>query len=85
MTAPAAPEPRLCPLCHRPNHCGALAGPDGAARCWCHDVKVPAALLARVPATERDRACICRDCIEAFSRDASPARQESRENSRPAA
>jgi len=74
MTAASA-APRLCPLCHRPNRCGALAGPEGAENCWCHRAHVPAALLARVPAAERGQACVCRDCIEAFARaDPPPAR-----------
>ncbi len=73
MSAALTPETRLCPLCRRPNHCGALSGAEGAKRCWCHDVKVPAALLARVPAEERGKACVCRECVEAFLRETPPA------------
>lgn len=63
-TALPAPSAKTCPLCHRPNACGA-AGPSRP--CWCFSVAVPPALLACVPAADRDAACICRDCIAAFS------------------
>ncbi len=53
-----------CPLCGQPNECqlctaGAYKGP-----CWCAKVEIPSAVLARVPVELRNRACICRDCIE---------------------
>jgi len=55
-----------CPFCHRANHCEApTAGPHG--RCWCFDLKVPAALLAQLPESQRNTACICRECIVAFT------------------
>lgn len=55
-------DERLCPLCRQPNACGAAS-----ARCWCFDVVVPPALLARVPQAQRGRACICRNCIAAYA------------------
>lgn len=61
---PTPPDPSICPLCRRPNRCGALSGaPDGADRCWCHRTRVPPGLLARVPEPLRGLACICPDCI----------------------
>jgi hypothetical protein len=30
--------------------------------CWCADVNVDPAALARVPETERNRSCLCRSC-----------------------
>lgn len=48
-------------------------------RCWCFRVEIPAALLARVPEAWRNRACICRQCVEDFhseARRATPVRAE---------
>ncbi len=66
-----APDARRCPLCGRDNRCGELAGTGaGGGRCWCFELKVPAELLARVPAAARGKACVCRGCVEAFQREA---------------
>jgi hypothetical protein len=35
------------------------------ARCWCEDVTIAAAALARVPDEERGLACLCRQCATA--------------------
>lgn len=51
-----------CPLCHRPNACGA----GRASGCWCDAVIFPRALLAWLPPEARDRACVCRACLESF-------------------
>lgn len=68
MTAPL-PQPLnapLCPLCGRPNACGAAAEGRFDVACWCTTVRFPPELLARVPAGSRGQACICRACVEAF-------------------
>ena len=68
-------DPARCPLCGRPNGCRlAAAGFTAAAParadelpqepCWCFSMRFPAALLARVPEHARNRACICRACLE---------------------
>ncbi len=62
-----APNPSTCPLCGRPNRCGACSN---AVPCWCAEIVIPAELIARVPPESRDRACICRLCVEEFHRDA---------------
>lgn len=52
----------LCPLCGSENLCGmALA----SGKCWCEDVNFTPELLARVPETARDKACICQRCAVA--------------------
>lgn len=66
----AAPLPNLrCPLCGGPNDCA----PAGCGRfdvdCWCSQARIPAALLDRVPAEQRDLACICRRCVDAVRGD----------------
>jgi prepilin-type N-terminal cleavage/methylation domain-containing protein/prepilin-type processing-associated H-X9-DG protein len=62
-------DPAVCPLCGGANGCQ-LCTPDvykGA--CWCARVEMPAELLARVPENLRNRACICRACVEKFHRE----------------
>jgi prepilin-type N-terminal cleavage/methylation domain-containing protein/prepilin-type processing-associated H-X9-DG protein len=34
--------------------------------CWCEEVEIPAGLLALVPAEARNRACICRLCVDKY-------------------
>ena len=48
-----------CPLCGGPNECGRAAGLE---ECWCKTPRIPASVLAQVPAEARDRVCICRAC-----------------------
>src|SRR5690349_9342570 len=36
--------------------------------CWCASQEIPATLIARVPDALRDRACICRACVEKYKR-----------------
>lgn len=69
---PPQPEPR-CPLCGRPNNCAAARTASFDSPCWCEDATFSADLLARVPAAQAGRACICRACAEAASRPAGPA------------
>lgn len=57
-----------CPLCGRANACAASAAGCFDVACWCTTVTIPPALLARVPPEAVNRACICRDCVEAFRR-----------------
>lgn len=67
-------NPNLCPLCGGPNDCPPCAVNKNS--CWCARVEMPAALLARVPDTLRNRACICRDCVASFNRDSVPTQSQ---------
>jgi hypothetical protein len=51
--------PDLCPLCGESNACGMAAG---QGTCWCFTASVPAEVIERIPAEQRDRACVCRAC-----------------------
>ena len=55
----------LCPLCGGPNACVPAACGTFDRPCWCESAVFDAALLARVPAAERGRACVCADCVAA--------------------
>nr|WP_225782306.1 cysteine-rich CWC family protein [Xenophilus sp. Marseille-Q4582] len=79
--APApALHPAQCPLCGHGNHCGVQAAREAGrplqdAACWCMAVRVPASLVARVPAAARGRSCLCAACVAA-ARQADPAARE---------
>ncbi|MDD5139011.1 MAG: cysteine-rich CWC family protein [Verrucomicrobiales bacterium] len=68
MNAPQPDNPGLCPLCGGPNDCQRCSVAAVKGPCWCAQVEIPAALLARVPENLRNRACICRRCAESFNR-----------------
>ena len=55
----AAPQ---CPVCGQTNACAVAASGRFETACWCRDVTIGAAALARVPAALRGRACICSAC-----------------------
>jgi len=59
-------NPNRCPLCGGANECQMCSSTAGHGPCWCFTTEIPAALLARVPAAQRNRACICRHCVTAF-------------------
>jgi hypothetical protein len=63
-----APDPSRCPLCGTPNQCAMeterVTG-EPQPPCWCTQVQFPSAVLARVPASARAQACICRACARA--------------------
>jgi hypothetical protein len=59
-------EAGRCPLCGQPNECQLCADTAYKGPCWCAKVEIPRALFARVPVELRNRACICRTCIESF-------------------
>jgi prepilin-type N-terminal cleavage/methylation domain-containing protein/prepilin-type processing-associated H-X9-DG protein len=64
-------NPARCPLCGEPNECLLCATYPQKGPCWCMAEEVPAELLARVPERLRNRACICRSCVEKFRREKS--------------
>ena len=82
MNVPQFCDPSHCPLCGSMNGCQ-LCSPDAhKGSCWCVRVDIPDALLGRVSENFRNRACICKNCIEKFHREhqlsASPAPRASR-------
>ena len=62
-------NPGRCPLCGAANDCQMCSTAVHKGPCWCAQVDIPAALLARVPENLRDRACICINCVEKFQRE----------------
>ncbi|NDY91053.1 cysteine-rich CWC family protein [Ideonella livida] len=57
-----SPNACRCPLCGGPNGCTPATTGQWTADCWCTTVRIEAAVLARVPAAQAGRACVCRAC-----------------------
>jgi prepilin-type N-terminal cleavage/methylation domain-containing protein/prepilin-type processing-associated H-X9-DG protein len=62
-------NPNQCPLCCAANDCQLCSSAAHKGPCWCARVEMPDALLSRVPENLRNRACICRNCVEKFQRE----------------
>jgi prepilin-type N-terminal cleavage/methylation domain-containing protein/prepilin-type processing-associated H-X9-DG protein len=62
-------NPSKCPLCGAANGCQLCSPAAYKGSCWCARVEIPGELLARVPENFRNRACICRNCVEKFRRE----------------
>ncbi|MFO1488424.1 MAG: cysteine-rich CWC family protein [Verrucomicrobiota bacterium] len=58
-----------CPLCGQANQCQLCTGDAYKGSCWCLSLSIPDELLARVPAEQRNRACLCAGCVKAFHRE----------------
>ena len=54
-----------CPLCGAPNECAPALTGSFDTPCWCTEVRIDRAALARLPEHERNRACLCRRCAAA--------------------
>jgi hypothetical protein len=65
---PTDPPPLLplpahtCPLCGGPNGCAPASCGRFDVDCWCSRARIPADVLARIPADQRNRACVCARC-----------------------
>jgi prepilin-type N-terminal cleavage/methylation domain-containing protein/prepilin-type processing-associated H-X9-DG protein len=76
-------NPAQCPLCGAANGCQLCSPAAYKGQCWCAHEEISDELLARVPENLRNRACVCRPCIQKFqleqklsaTRPAHPARR----------
>ena len=59
-------NPAACPLCSGANACQLCSVHAFKGQCWCAREDLADELLARVPEQFRNRACICRPCVEKF-------------------
>ena len=62
------PDRSRCPLCARPNDCRLCTREAYKGTCWCEAMLLPQELLERVPLAQRDQACICARCVQAYHR-----------------
>ena len=56
----------VCPLCGNANSCQFCGVDAHKGPCWCANISIPEVLLARIPLEQRNRACICQDCVTRF-------------------
>jgi len=59
-------NPNQCPLCGGANECQLGSPAAFKVQCWCARVEMPETLLARIPGEFRNRACVCRQCVDQF-------------------
>lgn len=64
-----------CPLCGGPNACAPAACGRFDVDCWCSRARIPAEVLARIPAEQRMKACVCARCAAGEAETAAPASQ----------
>jgi len=56
-------DEKICPICGNTNNCR-----HGEGNCWCQNVVVPKKVLDMVPDDKKGKACICKSCIEKYSK-----------------
>ncbi|WP_416384877.1 cysteine-rich CWC family protein [Uliginosibacterium silvisoli] len=62
-SAPTQPKQNhACPLCGGPNGCAVAQSGSFDVPCWCREQKIDPAVLARIPAAQRNLSCICERC-----------------------
>lgn len=74
MNAMTPLPPEVCPLCGQANQCAMeIERATGRKQppCWCTQASFSAELLARLPDSARNQACICAACAAAAP-DAAP-------------
>ena len=82
MNQPQFFDPAKCPLCGGLNRCLLASSVAYKGPCWCAQEEIPEELLARVPETLRNRACVCRGCVEKYRNEKAFARLRPRQATR---
>jgi len=54
---------RICPLCGQDNNCQ-----HGQETCWCVNYEFPQHVLDMVPEDKKRKACVCKSCLEKYSK-----------------
>ena len=54
---------RICPLCGQDNNCQ-----HGEETCWCFNYEFPQHVLDMVPEDKKQKACVCKSCLEKYSK-----------------
>lgn len=54
---------KICPLCGQNNNCQ-----HGQGWCWCDSVKIPKYILDMIPDDKKGKACICKSCLEKYTK-----------------
>ncbi|NLU97198.1 hypothetical protein B6N13_03685 [Marinomonas sp. UCMA 3892] len=57
----------MCPFCLSDNACGVA----NIEPCWCFNIIVPREMLALLSSEQKDKMCVCRQCIDWYEKDRS--------------
>jgi hypothetical protein len=63
-------DPAKCPLCGQTNQCQLCTDHAYKGPCWCAKVKISQELLDQIPTDLKNKACICKACVEKSLREA---------------
>lgn len=55
-------EETICPLCGKENNC------KHNKDCWCVNFVVPNYIIEMIPEDKKDKACICKSCVEKYTK-----------------
>ncbi|MGP3790477.1 cysteine-rich CWC family protein [Pseudomonas sp. B392_1p] len=55
-------DSQCCPLCGQTNLCEAQRAIETGQPCWCFSSVIESAAVLRVPAQQRNQACLCHAC-----------------------
>ncbi|NQD93375.1 cysteine-rich CWC family protein [Pseudomonas sp. CrR25] len=58
------PTASTCPLCGQRNQCAQVESATPVQQCWCFDAHIARDVLDRLPAEQRNRACLCPRCAQ---------------------
>lgn len=64
----------VCPVCGGSNHCAPAAAGTFDVECWCTKAIIRPEALARVPANQIDKACLCPRCAAGLEASGSASR-----------
>ena len=53
-----------CPFCKKNNNCQV-----NEASCWCSKTPIPKELIELLPSNREIKSCICKECVENFTKD----------------
>lgn len=53
-----------CPCCGQLNQCAQATSTTPVTDCWCFSARIAPERLASLPATVRNRACLCPRCAQ---------------------
>ena len=54
----------ICPLCGQRNQCAQAESATPVQQCWCFAAPIERRVLERLPAEQRNRACLCPRCAQ---------------------
>lgn len=58
----------ICPICGKDNEC-AIANGKNPNKCWCMNFNIKPEVLNIIKTKYKDKACICKNCLEEISKE----------------